>query len=93
MEKLRSFIIYINNLSGLYILWIILHFISANLYVYYCANLSFYGIIMSPILTNAIHCKALRWTLNIGAQTIENMWIVLGTWICSKIMIVTTNSK
>ena len=93
MEKIKLCIVYINNLSGLYILWIILHFISAHLYVHYCANMSVYGVIMSPILVAAPHCKALRWAIYIGAQTIENMWIVLGTWICSKIMIITTSKK
>jgi hypothetical protein len=93
MEKLKLCIVCINNLSGLYILWIILQFISAHLYVHYFANMSVYGFIMSPILVAAPHCKALRWGIYIGAQTIENMWIVLGTWICSKIMIITTSKK
>ena len=84
----RPYVVFVNNAAGVYLLWVFLHFASAHLYVHYCANMSFIGAIMSPILVSAPHCRALRWTINTGAQSIDTMWIVLGTWLCSKIALV-----
>ena len=78
----------VNNIAGIYLVWIILHFVAAHLYVYYCANLSFYGFLMSPILVSAPHCRAIRWTIYNGAQSIDTMWIVFGTWLCSRIALI-----
>ena len=40
---------------------------------------------MSPFLVSAPHCKAIRWVVHNGGNTIDNMWIMLATWICSKL--------
>jgi len=84
----KPYLVAVNSIAGLYILWMILHFISANLYVYYCAHMSLFGFLMSPILASAPHCRAIRWVLNSGAQSIDAMWIVLGTWVCSKLALI-----
>lgn len=84
----KPYLLAINSIAGLYILWMVLHFVSANLYVYYCAYMSLFGFMMSPILASAPHCRAIRWVLNSGAQSIDAMWIVLGTWICSKLALI-----
>ena len=84
----KPYLLVANSLAGVYILWMFLHFVSANLYVYYCANMSFIGFFMSPILASAPHCRAIRWIMNAGAQSIDTMWIVLGTWVCSKLVLV-----
>jgi hypothetical protein len=84
----KPYLLAVNSVAGLYILWIVLHFVSANLYVYYCANMSLFGFLMSPLLVSAPHCRAIRWVLNSGAQSIDGMWIVLGTWVCSKLALI-----
>lgn len=84
----KPYLLAINSIAGLYILWMILHFVSANLYVYYCAYMSLFGFLMSPVLASAPHCRAIRWVLNSGAQSIDAMWIVLGTWVCSKLALI-----
>lgn len=95
LEKVYTFakktVIFINSVAGLYLLWILIHYVSAHLYVYYCAHGSFIGLIMSPILVSAPHCRALRWAIYTGAQSIDAMWIVLGTWVCSKLLINSNN--
>ena len=84
----KPYLVAVNSVAGLYILWMVLHFISANLYVYYCAHMSLFGFLMSPVLASAPHCRAIRWVLNSGAQSIDAMWIVLGTWVCSKLALI-----
>jgi hypothetical protein len=84
----KPYLVALNGVAGLYILWMVLHFVSANLYVYYCAHMSLFGFLMSPVLASAPHCRAIRWVLNSGAQSIDAMWIVLGTWVCSKLALI-----
>ena len=76
----------IKNICGIYLLWIFLHFISSQLYVKFCTYNSISGFLLSPFLANSIHCNALRWTINQGAMSINSMWIVLGTYISSKLI-------
>jgi hypothetical protein len=84
----KPYLLAVNSVAGVYILWTVLHFVSANLYVYYCAHMSLFGFLMSPLLASAPHCRAIRWVLNSGTQSIDAMWIVLGTWICSKLALI-----
>jgi len=74
---------FIIKVSGVYILWIILHFVSSHLYIHFCVPSSFIGFIISPFMTSSPHCQGLRWIIYNGANTINNMWVILGTWICS----------
>jgi hypothetical protein len=80
-------IIFIIQLTGIYFVWIFLHFISAHLYVRLCNQPSFVGFILSPFLVTSLHCQALRWTIYNGANHITSMWLTLGTWIIAKLMI------
>jgi hypothetical protein len=75
---------FITNVGGIYIGWIILHTIAANLYPVYCAELSIWGMIKSAFVAPAPHCQALRWVINNGGSMINQMWIVFGIWICGK---------
>jgi len=75
---------FIMNVAGIYIGWIFLHMIAANLYPIYCAEWSIWGVIKSAFVAPAPHCQALRWVINNGGTMINQMWIVLGTWICGK---------
>jgi hypothetical protein len=84
----KPYLQFINSVAGVYILWVFLHFVSANLYVYYCAHKSFFGALMSPLLASSPHCRALRWVLNSSAQSIDAMWLVLSAWVCSKLALV-----
>lgn len=73
------------EVCGIYIFWIVLHYVSANLYAHYCTHLSMFGFIMSAFQTPSPHCIALRWAISTGGNIITQMWCVLGTWICGKI--------
>jgi len=73
------------KVSGVYFLWIFLHYVSSHLYVKFCVSNTMLGFFMSPFMTVAPHCQGLRWIIHTAANVINNMWIVLGTWLASTI--------
>lgn len=87
-----KYIIFIIKVSGIYLLWILLHFISTHLYVNFCVPKTVVGFIMSPFMTATPHCQGLRWIVYNAASTINNMWIILGTWLCSIILTMKYNN-
>jgi hypothetical protein len=76
---------YVFDITGVFILWIVLHFIAANLYPIFCAELSIFGFVKSIFVAQTPHCIALRWVIYNGGNSINSMWISLGLWITAKI--------
>lgn len=72
--------------SKVYLFWILVHYLVSNSYGSFCTPKSTYGFLTSPILVSSPHCKALRWAHEISGSTIDNMWIIFGTWIANKIV-------
>jgi hypothetical protein len=81
------------RISGVYLLWIFLHFCASYLYTKLCVPTTFVGLLMSPFLTATPHCQGLRWVIYNGANIINNMWIVVGTWLCANIMGLNNDSR
>ena len=75
------------ELCGIYVVWIILHYICAHLYVSWCAPLTFGGFLLSPFVVPAPHCQAFRWVIANGSNSITTMWCTLGTWVAKKIVL------
>ena len=71
---------------GIYGVWILLHYVSANVYVRLCAYPSMIGFVSSPFLAASPHCSALRWSIYNGGNSIASMWVVLGVWLLSYII-------
>ena len=86
IDKSMCYAYYMYNASCIYLFWIMLHYISAQLYIYYCVPPGLYGLFISPFLISAPHCHAIRWIIHNGGNMTDNMWIVFGTWLCSKII-------
>jgi len=80
------------KISGIYLVWIALHFFASQFYIELCVPKTIYGFIVSPFLMATPHCQALRWIVYNGANAINNMWIVMGTWLCSQIMFYTNTN-
>ena len=80
------------KISGVYLLWILLHFCASYLYTKLCVPTTLLGLLMSPFLTSTPHCQGLRWVIYNGANIINNMWIVIGTWLCANIMDLNKNN-
>ena len=78
---------FVYNVSSIYLFWIVTHYGASHLYTHVCVPQSTYGFLLSPVLASSPHCKAIRWAINNGGNTIDSMWLVIGTWICSKILI------
>lgn len=79
------------KLSGIYLLWICLHYFSAHLYIKFCVPNTLIGFIMSPLMITTPHCQGLRWLVYNAASIINNMWILIGSWIYSFIWITNAN--
>lgn len=68
------------SILGFYIMWILLHYGAAHLYPMYCMPLTMMGLLLSPFMTSAPHCIALRWLMTEGSNVIITMWAVLGAY-------------
>lgn len=80
------------KISGVYLFWIGLHYIASHLYIHFCVPSNFFGFLISPFMTASPHCQGLRWIIYTGANTINNMWVILGTWLCSYLLSLKTNN-
>jgi len=79
--------------SGIYLLWICLHYFSAHLYIKFCVPDTIIGFLMSPFMIATPHCQGLRWIVYNAAGIINNMWILIGTWIYSIIWIFNSDTN
>lgn len=86
IPKIPNTIIMVWEASSVYIFWIFMHYATAHLYPYFCAQLSLTGALTSPFLVMTPHCKAIHWTMQTSTHAIENMWVVLGTWLCGYVL-------
>jgi hypothetical protein len=82
----RGYLEMVARAFGIYALWILAHYLSSHLYVRFCVNASAIGFLISPFLVPAPHCQGLRWMIANGACNINAMWLVLSTWIVSKVI-------
>jgi hypothetical protein len=90
LERIYNIFSYLQNIfnfifgvSSIYLLWICLHYFASHLYVKFCVPTTIMGFVLSPFMTATPHCQGLRWVVYNAANMINNMWLVLGTWIGS----------
>jgi hypothetical protein len=72
---------YIYNSVGIYGIWIGLHYGATHLYATSCNNWSITGFLASPIMNSTPYCKGLNWIIRTGSDTIDTMWVTVGTWM------------
>ena len=86
-DKCFSFLlkttIFLLKVSGVYLLWICLHYFASHLYIKFCVPSTPMGFLMSPFLISTPHCQGLRWIVYNAANVINNMWILIGAWLYS----------
>jgi hypothetical protein len=73
------------DIIKIFAFWTVLHLVAANLYTNFCAHASWYGLLVSPFIAPAPHCRALRWIIYNGGSYLENVWMTLGTYCVAKI--------
>jgi hypothetical protein len=83
---------FIIKISGVYLMWIVLHYCASHLYIQFCVPKTPIGFLLSPFMSATPHCQGLRWIVYNAANVINNMWVVLGAWICSTILIMNRES-
>lgn len=86
-DSFLKIIYFILHACKIYFLWIGLHYVASQYYVTYCVPSTVLGFFTSPLLSSMPHCQAMRFIIYRGGLTIENMWLIFGTWISAKIMI------
>lgn len=59
----------------IYLLFIVVHYISSHLYPYICNPLTIIGFLMSPFMVMSPQCECLRWIVYHSGVQIRNMWI------------------
>ena len=77
---------YVYRVAGIYIFWILLHYVTAHLYVRYCASPTWYGFMISPFLISAPHCIAMRWVFSKGGTVIEVCGYLLARGYVQKLL-------
>lgn len=83
---IKNILFYIWKVAGIYIIWILTHFIASHLYIYFCTPLTIVGFLTAPFLIASPHCYGLRWAMLHGADTITAMWVILGTWFVTMLI-------
>lgn len=83
---------FIIRVSGIYLLWIVLHYMAAHLYVKLCVPTTIIGFLISPFMVSTPHCLGLRWIVYNAANIINNMWVLMGAWICSTLLIINSGT-
>jgi len=91
-EYCIKFIKFFINITGIYIVWILLHYVASQLYIKLCVPMTVVGFLLSPFMTATPHCQGLRWIVYNAANIINNMWIILGAWIMSNVLVVTRDT-
>jgi hypothetical protein len=87
IEEIRTSIGWvIREVFVIYLFWILLHWISSNLYIKFCTTNTLWGLLMSPFRATLPHCTALRWVIFNGGKMIEVMWILLGKWFIEQLI-------
>ena len=77
-KKLAEHIWFVGKI---YIIWMFIYYIAANLYSYFCAPITIWGFIAAPFMVPLPHCIGLRWCIQHGSEVITAMWVMLGSWI------------
>ena len=93
IKYLYKTIKFLIKISGLYIVWIVLHYTASHLYIKLCVPNTIVGFLMSPFMTATPHCQGLRWLIYNAAIMINNMWVLLGAWVCSTLLFVNNDTK
>jgi len=72
---------YLRGPFGIYLGWVMIHYLAAHAYSEYCVNWSWYGLISSPFISTTPICRGLSWVIYEGSNTITHIWVFLGTTI------------
>ena len=82
MQFLKSpFFRKLTRMVIIYFLYIVVHYVSANLYQQVCVPIGWIGFITSPFTIVSPQCQALRWLMFNTGSHINAMWMIFGAWM------------
>ena len=84
-SRIKSISCYIWGIAGIYLVWILIHYFSAHLYIQLCIPYTVVGFLLSPFQAPAPHCVALRYIVYKCGESVSEMWKIIILWICAKI--------
>jgi hypothetical protein len=61
------------------------HYLSSNLYAYYCTPWCWNGFFTSILQIESVKCKVLRWTFGYSYEHIQAFWILLTAYLIKTI--------
>ena len=64
--------------SKLYLLWIVIHYLSSNAYVYFCTPQTVWGVLQSPFMVITPQCYTIDWIQRKSRDITHNMWMIIG---------------
>lgn len=79
--KINSLSYYISTPIGMYLVWIILHYLAAHLYKMHCAPNGIWGFLLSPLMASTPYCTGLVWVLQNSVIKFMAIWTIVGSWI------------
>ena len=85
-DVIQEYITPILQFIGIYLMWIVAHYFAPKLYIYFCVPSTIVGFVLSPFASSMPHCIALRWVINVSAESIKSMWVVFGNWLIATVM-------
>lgn len=68
--------------------WVFIHWSASRIYPYFCASEGVIGLLLSPFVSQAPHCVAIFWLIEISRRCIKDMWIIIGTYVAYRISII-----
>ena len=66
--------------SRVYLFWILLHYLCAHAYIYFCSTHSFVGLLKSPFMVITPQCQVIDWVQVNSRNIVKNMWMTIGIW-------------
>ena len=81
-NKVKDQVVAVFRVVQIYLFWISIHYIAAQLYIHMCVPQTMVGFLSSPFLAVTPHCQGMRWVVYMGGDVIQTMWITLGAFLC-----------
>ena len=91
-KNLKNTVQLFTGAFGIYLSWVIVHYIASHFYIYLCVPASILGFLASPFIATSLHCQALRWVIHEGGNSIRAMWIIFGTWFMKHLVPIPTET-
>jgi hypothetical protein len=85
-KYLIDLIVFVTSASGIYVLWILVNFIAAHVYIRHCVGSTALDIAVSVFYVSSPYCQGVSWLIYTGSRQIAYIWMVLGTYLSTKLL-------